>query len=118
MRYLLLIHSDETMIASMSENEMQVAMGPWNAYTEELQEKGKMLGGEILELTATAKTVRLGEGGFTSDGPFAETKEQLGGFYMIEADSIEEAAEWAAKIPNIPEGSSVEVRPIVDMPQQ
>ena len=118
MRYLLLIHSDETVISSMSEAEMQDAMVPWNAYTEELRQRGKMLGGEILELTATAKTVRLGDGGFTSDGPFAETKEQLGGFYMIEADSIEEATEWAAKMPNIPEGSSVEVRPIVDMPQQ
>lgn len=118
MRYLLLIHSDETVISSMSEAEMQTAMGPWNDYTEELQNKGKMLGGDILELTATAKTVALGEGGIISDGPFAETKEQLGGYYMIEADSIEEAAQWAAKMPNIPDGSSVEVRPIVEMPQK
>jgi len=114
MRYLLLIYSDETVITNMSEAEMRASMVPWNAYTEELRKKGKMLGGEILELTASASTVHLGEGGITSDGPFAETKEQMGGFFMIEAESMKEATEWAARMPNIPNGSSVEVRRIME----
>jgi hypothetical protein len=114
MRCLLLICSDETVITGVSEAEMQASMVPWNAYTEELRKKGKMLVGEILELTASASTVRLGAGGITSNGPFAETKEQMGGFFVIEVESMKEATEWTARMPNIPDGSSVEVRRIME----
>ena len=74
-----------------------------------------MLGGEALMPTATATTVR-GKGGRTliSDGPFAETKEQLGGYYLIEAADLDEAIAWATKMPHMPDGGTVEVRPIME----
>ena len=85
----------------------------WVEYTTEMQGVGKMLGSDALQLSDTAKTVRLSDGNaVTTDGPFAETKEQLGGYYMVESDSEAEALEWAAKMPNLPGGGAVEVRPI------
>jgi len=119
MRYLMLIYGDETEEAKRPEAEMPAHMARWLGYTEELEKSGKMLGGDALMPTATATTVRLGEGGtITSDGPFAETKEQLGGFYMVEAEDLDEAIQWAAKMPNLPEGGSVEVRPIMEFDRE
>jgi hypothetical protein len=118
MRYLLLIYSDEKEDARRPEAEVPDHMAKWMGYTEDLGKSGKMLGGEALQPTATATTVRTAESGsITSDGPFAETKEQLGGFYMIQADNLDEAIEWAAKMPHLPEGGSVEVRPIREFDQ-
>ena len=117
MRYMLLIYGEEETapMQKMSEEEVQAYMGEWLAYTGALQGSGKMLGGDALQPTATATTVRLTGGkSVTSDGPFAETKEQLGGYYALEAGSLDEALEWAAKMPNLPHGGSVEVRPIMD----
>ena len=113
MRYMLLIY--ETEGAERSQAEQEASLGAWFAYTEELKQSGKMLGGEALLPTATATTVR-GEGGRTliSDGPFAETKEQLGGYYLIEAADLDEAIAWATKMPHVPDGGVVEVRPIME----
>ena len=114
MRYLCLIYADENAQARMSQEEMGALFGAYQAYTEELQASGNMLAGEALQPTATATTVQLRNGRtLTTDGPFAETKEQLGGFYMIEAKDLDEAIEWAAKIPSAAIGS-IEVRPIME----
>ena len=89
-------------------------MEAYGKYTEELQAAGAMLAGEALEPTATATTVQVRSGGtLATDGPFAETEEHLGGFYMIEAKDLDEAIAWAAKIPSAAVGS-IEVRPIME----
>lgn len=104
MRYAILIYTDPA--ADRSEME------EWFEYSEQLARSGKLVGGEALEGTDTAATVRIRDGEtLVTDGPFAETKEVLGGFYLIEADGFEEAKEWAARIPSTPYGST-EVRPI------
>ena len=114
MRYLCLIYVEEEAIARRSEQEMGAVMEAYIKYTKELQEAGNLISGEALQPTATATTVRVRDGGtLTTDGPFAETKEQLGGFYTIEAKDLDEAIAWAAKIPNSVDGS-IEVRPIME----
>ena len=114
MRYLCLIYLEEEAHARMSEAEMGAMMEAYGKYSEELQQAGHMLAGEALQPTTTATTVRVRDGRtLTTDGPFAETKEQLGGFYMIEAKDLDEAIEWAAKIPSSLDGS-IEVRPIME----
>ena len=115
MRYMLLIYGDENAHTNGAPEEMEAMMGTWHKYTEDLQSSGKMIAGDALQPTTTATTVRAATNGtLTSDGPFAETKEQLGGFYMINADNLDEAVEWAGRMPNLPEGGSVEVRPIME----
>ena len=76
-------------------------MGRWEAYTQELVDAGAFLAGEGLQESATATTVRIGDGDerIVTDGPFAETKEQVGGFYLIECDDLDQALEWAKKVP-------------------
>ena len=110
MRYLLLIYDNEQEAVKTQEAEFP----SWMEYTKQLQESGKMLGGEALKPVSAATTVSKSTGKLvTTDGPFAETKEQLGGFYMIEAKNLDEALDWAAKMPNIHRGR-VEVRPILE----
>lgn len=117
MRYLCLIYSDEELFASMSQEETDKLMGEYFAYTESIQKSGHHLGGEALEPTSTATTVRVRNGKTTTtDGPFAETKEQLGGFYMIEARDLNDAIQVAARIPAARTGA-IEVRPIVEFDQ-
>ncbi|MEZ4502638.1 MAG: YciI family protein [Dehalococcoidia bacterium] len=115
MKYALLIYENEGQ-ADQSEEQM----GRWWAYTEELQKSGQGAGGEALQPIATATTVRVRDGKtVTTDGPFAETKEQLGGFYLVDCNNLDEAIAWAAKIPNSNSGS-IEVRPLLtfdDMPE-
>lgn len=109
MRYLLLIYQNEA-DAVHTEEELQ----KWFDYTERLKASGCHLGGEALQPVATATTVRERDGEvITTDGPFAETKEQLGGFYMIDCEDLDEALEWAGRIPSVGRGS-VEVRPIME----
>lgn len=112
MRYLMLIYENE---AAAPQTEAEMAR--WVAYTERLKASGCMLGGEALHLTSAATTVRK-QGGklVTSDGPFAETKEQLGGFYMVDCKSLDEALKWAGEMPVIGRGA-VEVRPIMEFPE-
>jgi len=107
-KYALLIYENEAQ-ADQSEEQM----GRWWAYTEELQKSGQGVGGEALQPIATATTVRVRDGKtVTTDGPFAETKEQLGGFYLVDCNNLDEAIAWAAKIPNSGSGS-IEVRPLM-----
>ena len=115
MKYALLIYSAEDAGPQTPEDQM-AEMPQWFAYTEELASAGAHLGGEALQGSDTATTVQVRNGErITTDGPFAETKEILGGFYLIEADNLDAALEWASKIPSAPYGS-VEVRPIMEIP--
>ena len=112
MQYLILIYGQEGNFSEASEEDMALEMKAWTAYTEWLQGKGWMLGGEALQPVATATTVREVDGKIaTTDGPFAETKEQLGGFYLIDCPNLDDAIEAASRIPSVSRGS-VEVRPI------
>ncbi len=115
MRYILLINTDEAVEAARTDEENQAVYGAYGIFTNELRESGKFLGGEALQPTATATTVRVREGKtLTTDGPYAETKEQLGGYYLVEAADLDEAIAWAAKIPGAKEGA-IEVRPIMEL---
>ena len=114
MRYMLLIYDDEAAWADVSEEEGAAEMAKWTAYTEAISAEGIMRGGEALQLTATATTVRVRNGETQlTDGPFAETREQLGGFYVLECDTLDQAIEAARRIPSVGRGS-VELRPIME----
>jgi hypothetical protein len=116
MQYMLLIYDAEDTWTSMSEEERNSVMGEYFAYTEELKKAGKHVAGDALQPTTTAKSIRIRGGKTTTtDGPFAETKEILGGYYLVDVDSEDEALEWAAKIPSARFGT-IEVRPIVVFP--
>ena len=113
MQYLLLIYEDEKLGAAMSEAEQGQLIGAYGEFSKGIKDNGNYLSGEALEPTSTATTVRVRDGKtLTTDGPFAETREQLGGFYLIEAKDLDEATAIAARIPNAKTGS-VEVRPIM-----
>jgi hypothetical protein len=116
MQYLLLIYSDESRFQNVSEEERGSIWQQWMAYTEALRDSGALLAGDALQPTSTATTVQYQDGDtLTTDGPFAETKEQLGGYYLIEVESIDEALDWASKMPVAP-GGKVEVRPTMQVP--
>jgi hypothetical protein len=121
MRYLCLIYEDETLYERMSKPELDKIFGEYVTFTNDIKRSGHHLAGEPLQPTNTATTVRVRNGKIsTTDGPFAETKEQLGGYYLIEAKDLNEAIQVAAKIPGARLGS-VEVRPIMefgDMPTE
>jgi hypothetical protein len=113
MQYMLLIYGDESSWDDRSDEERGQMMQAYGAFTQELRDRGAMIAGDALESAQTATTVRVqNDETLTTDGPFAETKEQLGGYYLVEADSLDEAIEWAAKIPGARHGS-VEVRPVM-----
>lgn len=117
MRYLCLIYDDESKWGSMPKEEADAMMGEYFAFTEDIKQNGQHLGGEALQPTQTATTVRVRNGRIsTTDGPFAETKEQLGGYYLINAKDLNEAIQVAARIPSARLGS-VEVRPIMEFEQ-
>jgi hypothetical protein len=112
-QYMLLIYGDQSSLDNRSEEERGKMYQAYGTFTQELRDSGAMIAGDALEPTQTATTVRVHDDEtLTTDGPFAETKEQLGGYYLIEADSLDEAIEWAAKIPGARHGS-VEVRPVM-----
>jgi hypothetical protein len=112
MKYLCLIYDDEKKAESMSKEEADAFMGEYFAFTEGIKKSGHYLGGNALQPVSTATTVRNRGGKLsTTDGPFAETKEQLGGYYLIEARDLNDALQVAAKIPSVRIGS-IEVRPI------
>jgi len=114
MQYLLLIYESETAWAATSEAEQKKVFDEYMAFTEAIKKSGHHRAGEALQPITTATTVRVRNGKTaTTDGPFAETREQLGGFYLIEAKNLDEATAIAAKIPSARVGS-IEVRPIVD----
>ena len=114
MRYLCTIYGDESQWSDATPEEMGAVLAAYNAFTEEARSAGVMAGGEGLEPTSAATTVRVRDGErVLSDGPFAETKEQLGGFYLLECANLDEAIDWAARIPGAATGS-VEVRPVMN----
>jgi hypothetical protein len=113
MQYMLLIYNSPSSWDSLTEAEQGGIFGAYGTFTEELQSSGKMVAGDALQPISTATSIRIREGEtLTTDGPFAETKEVLGGYYLIDVDTLDEALEWGAKIPGATYGT-IEVRPIV-----
>jgi len=112
-QYLLLIYEAETVVSTMTEAEQGQMYAEYMSFSAGVKQSGHFLAGEALQPIETATTVRVRDGKtLTTDGPFAETREQLGGFYMIEAKDLDEATAIAARIPGAKYGS-IEVRPIV-----
>jgi len=109
MQYIALIYSDET----FDDGPIEELLAEYQEFTDKVTAAGVMRGGDALELTSTATTVRMRDGELLlSDGPFAETKEQLGGYYLFECADLDEAVYWAKQIPSAKYGS-IEVRPIM-----
>ena len=114
MKYLCTIYGEEGAWEDVTPEQASEVMKAYYAFTEDAQKAGVMVAGEGLERTSAATTVRVRDGErVLSDGPFAETKEQLGGFYLLECANLDEAIDWAAKIPGAASGS-VEVRPVMN----
>ena len=114
MQYLLLIYGEEGAWDAYSDDERNAIYREYSQLSADLREQGKLLGSEELQPVATATTVQVRDGDtLVADGPFAETKETLGGFFLIEAESLDEAIDWAGRIPSARQGK-VEVRPVVD----
>jgi hypothetical protein len=113
MQYLLLIYTNENDDPQPGTPEGDQLFGGYRKFTEEVQQKNAMLGSNALQPVATATTVRVRNGTTaTTDGPFAETKEQLGGYYLLDCKDLDEAIEYAGKIPSAAHGS-VEIRPVM-----
>jgi hypothetical protein len=117
MRYLLLIYSEEP-TAPPPQDEVDAVMAEWWAYDKAVTEAGVKLGGEALQGSPTATTVRMKDSErVVTDGPFAETREVLGGYYLIDVPDLDGALDWAARCPGAKYGS-IEVRPIVELGSQ
>jgi hypothetical protein len=113
MKYAFTIYVDESQRTSAGEEEQKAMSQAYAALTQEMQEKNVLVAGEGLYPTPTATTVRVRGGDReVTDGPFAETKEALGGFYVLDVKDLDEAIEWAAKIPGSQTGS-IEIRPVM-----
>ena|SRR5215469_5715502 len=116
MQYLLLIYTNESHYEALGEGEQKKITGGYMDLVKSMRANGQYVGGNRLDLTSTATTVRVREGKkLVTDGPFAETKEQLGGYFLVEANDLDEAIRVAEKIPAA-RWASVEVRPIVPVP--
>ncbi len=114
MRYLLLIYQDEIAQSQWSEEEKAIEYQEYFTFGAETEKRGVSAGNALMP-TNTATTVRVRNGKvMTTDGPFAETKEQLGGYYMLQCDDLDEAIEIAAKIPGARHGS-IEIRPVLEI---
>ena len=112
MKYILLIYGDPALRDAMTEADMQAEMAAHSAYGKALTEASAYAGGEALYPATTATTVRVRDGKpLVTDGPFAETHETLGGFYIIDVPNLDDAIAWAAKLPA--PGGSIEIRPVV-----
>ena len=114
MKYLLTLYVDESRNADRSPEQARESMAAWDVYTRAVIDAGVHLGGEGLQPGATATTVKIPVDGepIVSDGPFAETKEQLGGYYLLDCADLDDALAWARRVP-MP-GGTVEVRPVMD----
>jgi hypothetical protein len=118
MHYVLLIYGDESRALEMTPEQAQEArdavMPQWNQLFEDLQKAGVLVDGNELDMSGSAKTVRVRDGEqLVTDGPYAETKEALGGFFLLDCDNLDEAIEWAARVPSATRGV-IEVRPVVE----
>jgi hypothetical protein len=117
MKYLCLIYEDEKAWLNLPKEQSDAIMGEYFSFTDDIRKSGQYVAGEALHPTQAATTVRVRNGKTaTTDGPFAETKEQLGGFYLVEAKDLNEAIQIASRIPSARFGS-IEVRPVVDFSQ-
>jgi hypothetical protein len=115
MKYLLLIYSNEANMLSRPKSAVEEVHAAYGAYTEAITNAGVIVGGERLRPTAAASTVRVADGKTkVLDGPYAETKEQLGGYYMIDVPDLDAAISWAARCPGASHGT-IEVRPVWPM---
>jgi len=118
MRYMLLIYESEANAQKMTQEDGQKMMGEYMAFTDDIRRSGQYVSGAPLQPTPAATTVRVTNGKtLTTDGPFAETREQLGGYYLVDAKDLNEAIALAARIPASRTGS-VEIRPIMEIPAQ
>jgi hypothetical protein len=114
MQYIALIYTEEQDASSVDPGQMRAISADYDAFTKAAQAAGVMVAGEALQPTATATTVHVeGDKTITTDGPFAETREALGGFYLFQCNNLDDAIEWAAKIPGARYGH-IEVRPILE----
>lgn len=112
MKYLVLIYDSESLMEKMPEAEVGAMIGEYNKYSEAMRSEKVFIAGDALQPVKTATTVRVRNGKTThTDGPFAETKEQLGGYYLIDVPNLDEALKWAARCPSAKIGS-IEVRPV------
>jgi hypothetical protein len=114
MRFLLLIYDDETGAGDATPEQFAAMLAEYEAYDRAVQEAGVFVSGEGLQPTGTARTVRRRDGvPLHTDGPFAETREQLGGYYLLDCADFDAAMRWAERIP-VPASGGVEVRPVID----
>ena len=117
MKYLCLIYGDESRWATYSKEQAESELSEYMAFTDDVRKSGHMLGGDALQATSTATTVRVRNGKVsTTDGPFAETKDQLGGYYLVDVPDNDEAVRWAAQCPGAKHGAC-EVRPLNPTPE-
>lgn len=117
MQYLLLIYDDERVWAAMNEVERENLMTEYRAFTESVVKSGQFRGGAQLQTSPTATVLREQKGKrATTDGPYAETREQLAGYYLVECDNLDQALAIAAGIPSVKVGGAIEVRPLVERP--
>ena len=117
MKYMILIYSESGGPEFATEAEQQAEMGKWFAFTQAIVDSGELVSGEPLQGVETATTVSVRDGEtIVTDGPFAETKEVLGGYYLVDVDSLERAQELAAQIPSAVYGRN-EVRPLMELPE-
>jgi len=113
MQYMLLIYDNEAGMKTATAGDQRTMTDAYMKFTESIQKSGHMRAGDALQPTSTATCVRIRDGKtLTTDGPFAETKEQLGGYYLIEAKDLDEATKIAARVPSATSGT-IEVRPVV-----
>jgi len=116
MQYLLLIYGDEDGWESLSDDEQEAAIGEYRSLRRDLTAQDKYGGSNELHGVDTATTIQVRNGDtLVTDGPFAETKEHVGGYFLVDAESLDEAIEWASRIPAARRGS-VEIRPVVERP--
>ena len=117
MKYLCLIYEDESFWSKTPKQELDAIMGDFRAFSTTYKQSGHVLGGNALEPTATATTIRVRNGKMsTTDGPFAETREQLGGYYVLDVENLDEAIKWAYRCPGVKYGT-IELRPILEFEQ-
>ena len=115
MKYMLLIHDDEKGLQALSDGDRRAMMGEYRKFTEEIRASGHYKAGSQLQPTRSATSVRVRQGKrLVTDGPFAETLEQLGGYYLVEAKDLDEAIALAARIPSVRIGT-IEIRPLEEM---
>src|SRR2546429_9936955 len=116
MKYICLIYGEEKKQGDMPEAEAQEVGGEYMEFTKDIKSKGKMVAGDALQATSTATTVRVRDGKTTkTHGPFAETREQLGGYYLIDAKDLDEACAIAERVPPVRYGT-IEIRPVMAIP--